>query len=106
MLLDDVCDIFHVSEEKVLDVVRHVQCLYHVLDPQSRIKVLVRVAADVEVPRDFLYRKSTGQMAAVSVLEGCFCHLVLSLLVWFVEQLEWLSSIEGNAVAVYAYLID
>jgi len=106
MLLDDVCDIVHVSEEKVLDVVRHVQCLHHVLDPQSRINVLVCVAADVEVPRDFLYRKSTAQMAPLSVLEGCFCQLVLCLLVGFVEQLEWLSSIEGNAVAVYAYLID
>jgi hypothetical protein len=53
VLLLNSGDVLHITEEKILDLVRHVQRLYHIIDPQTSVNVLVCMAADVEVAGHF-----------------------------------------------------
>ena len=106
MLFFDRSDIFHIPKEQVLDMMRHVECLNDVIYPQSRIDVLVSVAADMEIPRHFLHSKVSLEFAPVSFLESLLRHLELSLLVGFFQQLEAFSIVNGLTIPIQSVLLD
>lgn len=102
----DIGDVLHVSEEEVINPMRHVQGPNHILNAQSRVKVLVGMAADVEIAGHFLDSEITSQLASVSILEGCLSHLELSLLIGLMQQFEGPPLVDVLAIAIDAQLAD
>lgn len=106
MLLLDTGDIVQVAEEEVMNLVGHVEGFYDVLNSQSGVDVLVGVAADVEVPRHFLYCEIPSQPAAVSSFKSLLRSLVLLFLVGLVEELEVFAVVDFFPIAIEAILPD
>ena len=102
----DLGDIVHVTKEKVVYLMRHVQGLYHVVDPQPSVYVLVSVTRDVEVTRHLLHCEIAFESATVAFLEGLLGQLVLSFLVRLVQQLKIVASVDLLPITVQSELLD
>ena len=98
-------DVFHISKVKLVDFVGNIQSVDNSIHGQADIDVLVGVAANVEVSRNLLHREGSLKSASVLVLECCFGHIVLFLLIGLPQKFK-VSGVDPVSIGIEPIFLD
>lgn len=102
----DGCHIVNVPEEEVVDSMGHIQCCDLPLHLQSRVDVLICMAANMKIAWNFFDRKVSLEPAAPFILKGFLRQLVLLLRTWLPQQLKIVAIVNLIPIAIESILFD
>lgn len=98
--------VLQITEKQIDDGVRHIQGLDSILHAQPSIYILIRMTADMEIPRNLFYSEVALETTSTFRCKCLLGDIILPLHIGLPQQLKIIALVDRIPIAIKSILFD